>query len=101
MYRDVQTIAESRVLRLRAEVSLLRQAPVSSSVVELRARLRRNRRDVARARRAVAWLKHPVLRLLPRSIVEVICSAGIAYCAILSAGLGTLIFCTLLLPLLG
>lgn len=101
MYRDVQTVAELRVQRLRAEVALLRSQDRPASIVALRTRLRKNRRELARARRALAWLRHPVLRLLPRSSVEVMCSAGIAYAAILSAGLGTLIVCTLLLPFLG
>jgi hypothetical protein len=101
MYRDVEAITAARVERLRAEVGILRAQDTPPRLTELRSELRRNRRDIVRARRALVWLRHPVLRLVPRSIVEIVCSAGIAYAAILSAGLGTLIVYTLVLPLLG
>jgi len=96
MYRDETTVVRARVHHLRAQVATLRTRPEACEVLELRARLEKNRRDIARARRALWRLRHPVLRLLPRSIVEVVFSAGVAYAVLLTAGLGALIFCTLI-----
>jgi hypothetical protein len=99
MYRDMETAVEARVQRLRGQITFLRSRGIPADTTDLLLRLRKNRREVARARRAITWLKHPLLRLMPRSIVEVMCSAGITYAAVLVAGLGTLIVCTLFLPL--
>jgi len=85
MYRDESLVAHERMHRLRAEVARLRSRPLPPDARKLRAQLRRRRRELVRARRALARLRHPVLRLLPRSMTELVLSAGLAYTLLLVA----------------
>ena len=98
MYRDDAYAAEERVNRLRCQVATLRaraQTPENRALCD---RLRRHRRDIARARRCAVRLRHPLLRLLPQSLSEVAVSAGLAYAMLLTLGFVALVVSGLVGP---
>jgi len=98
MYRDEAYAAQERVDRLRCQLATLRaraQGPAQRALCD---RLRRHRRDIARARRRAVRLRHPILRLLPQSLAEVAVSAGLAYAMLLTLGFVALVVSGLVGP---
>jgi len=98
MYRDEAYAAKERVDRLRCQIATLRERARSPENRALCDRLRRHRRDIARARRCAIRLRHPLLRLLPQSLAEVAVSAGLAYAMLLTLGFVALVLSGLIGP---
>ena len=73
-YRDDAAAALERLGRARAQVAIARARPVDPDVEALR----RQRGEIARARRSVRRLRHPIWRLLPASLSELVITAGYA-----------------------
>ncbi len=98
MYRDEATVAQERVERLRCQIATLRARRKSPENRALCDRLRRHRREIARARRCAVRLRHPLLRLLPQSLAELGVSAGLAYAMLLTLGFVALVVTGLVGP---
>jgi hypothetical protein len=86
-YRDTHAAIAWRVGALRAEVTSLRARPETQRAVELQAEVRRRRGKLASFRRRAALLRHPFLRLVPRSFTELLAAGVLAYVA-MTATLG-------------
>jgi hypothetical protein len=98
MYRDESYVAQERVNRLRCQVATLRARTPSPDDRALCDKLRRHRREIARARRCAVRLRHPILRLRPQSLAEVAVSAGLAYAMLLTLGFVALVVSGLVGP---
>jgi len=67
MYRDEIAPAYERLRRIRAQLAAARARPADEAV----GALERQRRELARARRRVWRLRHPLLRSLPATFSEI------------------------------
>ena len=67
MYRDEIAPAYERLERVRAQLAAARTRPADEAM----GTLERQRRELARARRRVRRLRHPLLRRLPTTLSEI------------------------------
>jgi hypothetical protein len=72
IYRDDATAARARLHALREELTVARAGTADAESLELTSL----RRRLACARRAVARLRHPLRRLFPFSVVELVMYLG-------------------------
>jgi hypothetical protein len=72
MYRDEIAPAYERLRRVRAQLAAARTRPADEAM----GALERQRRELARARRRVWRLRHPLLRKLPATFFEIGVVAG-------------------------